>query len=122
MKLSLMPVRFDCGGAAFTMTRQELPLLVDMLKWPICGYSRDAVMLRIAELQNADPKDFGIFSETKGRFVFRTDIRSFIRWLERQNGPDGKPFNVADPAICNPYFPSRRSGANACGSATETNR
>ncbi len=121
-KLIAIPVTVDCGAAVSQATRQELPLLVDMLKWPICGSSRNGVMLHIAELQGQDPKIFGVFEEVKDRPSFRTDIRKFIHWLKTQKGPNGKPFDVEGPPIHNPYLTPRRSDPKAPPAPTATNR
>jgi hypothetical protein len=106
--LSGMPLGVDCSRAAPGATREELSLLVDMLKWPICGKSRDGLMLRLAELQSTDPHEFGVFSDANDRSSFRADLRTFIRCLEKQKGPDGKPLDVADSPMYNPYYPSRK--------------
>jgi hypothetical protein len=104
------PTTLACGLAVTEATRDQLALLIDMLKWPTCGANRDGVMLRIAELQRKTPTDkIGSYDTPGDRSTYHANLREFIFWLRTQTGPDGKHFDLDGPPIHNPYLHPRAS-------------
>ena len=105
-----LPTTLACGLAVTEATRDQLALLIDMLKWPTCGADRDGVMLRIAELQGKTPTDkIGSYDTPGDRSTYHANLREFIFWLRTQTGPDGKHFDLDGPPIHNPYLHPRAS-------------
>jgi hypothetical protein len=95
-----------CDVAVSNVGKGELPLLIDMLKWPVCK-GRDGIMLRIAELRGTPPTEFGEFKESGKRSTFNADLRRFVGWLKTELDSDGKPFDVDEPPIWSAGHPKR---------------
>ena len=93
------PVR--CDLAVSSASPQEVSLLLDMIKWPICG-GGDGIMLRIGELQNASPSEFGQFDNPGERSTFRADRQRFVRWLRKQRTAAGSQFDIDGPPLWTP--------------------
>lgn len=51
----------DCSSTVGVSSPDEIPLLVDMLKWPTCGGSRDGLMVDLAEFEGESPLTFSGF-------------------------------------------------------------
>ena len=97
-----------CDLAVVKASHEEAPLLLDMIKWPICE-GGDGIMLRIAELQNASPLEFGQFGKAGDRSTFKANRRKFIAWLRTQRDPHGKDFDIDGPPIWSPQNPPSAS-------------
>jgi hypothetical protein len=97
-----------CDLAAASSSPKEVALLLDMIKWPICE-GRDGIMLRIAELQNASPLEFGSFEKASDRSTFKADRRKFIAWLRTQRDSRGKDFDIDGPPTWSPQNPPSAS-------------
>ena len=99
-----VPGTIPCDKAVAAANGDQLSLMIDMLKWPTCGDSRDGVMLRIATLRGKAPDDrIGRFEDPTDRSTYHANLREFIAWLKTQRGPDNKPFDIDGPPIHNPY-------------------
>jgi hypothetical protein len=118
--ITSLPTTFPCGAAVTQATRDQLPLLIDMLKWPTCGPARDGVMLQIARLENKNPADkIGAFDDPGNRSTYHANLREFIIWLKTQKDANKRPFDVDGPPIHNPYrHPQLPGHAPASTSAT----
>jgi hypothetical protein len=97
------PTPIDCGVIAVAMPAQGMPMLVDMLKWPTCGNSRNGVMLRIVELEKADPKMLDAAYDPSNRSGFKASLPGFIVWLRTQKDSNGKPFDIESPPSVRPH-------------------
>jgi hypothetical protein len=104
-RITNAPTPIDCGVIALAMPPQDIRMLVDMLKWPTCGNSRNGVMLRIVELENSDPKMFDAAYDPSNRFGFETSLPRFIVWLRTQKDSNGKPFDIESPPSVRPHPP-----------------
>jgi hypothetical protein len=98
-KIIEMRQAIPCDAAVAQGEKSEL--LVDMLKWPICT-GRDEIMLRVAELQGAQPAEFGEFTKQGIRSTFHGELRNFVIWLKNQRDSNGKPFNIDSPPAWSP--------------------
>jgi hypothetical protein len=109
--ITSLSTTFPCGVAVTHATLDQLPLLIDMLKWPTCGPTRDGVMLQIARLKDKNPADkIGAFDDPSDRSTYHANLREFIAWLKTQKDANGKPFDVDGPPIRNPLQPSSAVG------------
>jgi len=91
--------RPPCEALAFLAGRNQLPVLVDLLKWPTCSSEeRSGIALRIADLTGSDPGLFGRF-ETWGidEPRFRLDDSKFANWASGQRYSDGRRFDLLSP-------------------------
>ena len=87
IKASALP---PCSALAGLARDDELPLIVDMLKWPTCSLGdRNVLMEHVAQLQGVDPTLFGQYVEVGGERRFRADLWKFVDWAETQATPMG---------------------------------
>lgn len=105
------PRSIPCAVGMAKAGTGELPLLLDMLKWPVCpadhGWDalreyRAAVILRIAEITHVDPAKFGAFKTVGSRRMFKPDLPSFLAWLKEQKDESGRPFDIDGPPRLTP--------------------
>jgi hypothetical protein len=99
-----VPTSVDCSVAASSAKPTDLPFLIDMLKWPVCGDSRPGLILLIANLTHANPTQFGTFVDPQDSSTFQPDIRKFITWLDTQRDAHGKRFDIDGPPAHNPLY------------------
>ena len=92
----------DCKVAIAHTTREDLNLLVDMVKWPVCGASRNSVMLHIAELERQDARIFGEYIDGNNTLTFRSDVRKFVKCLGAQRDAQRRPFDIEGSPRHNP--------------------
>ena len=95
IKASALP---PCSALAGLARDDELPLIVDMLKWPTCSPGdRNVLMEHVAKLQGVDPTFFGQYVEVEDERRFRADLWRFVEWAENQRYPDGRSFDLTTP-------------------------
>jgi hypothetical protein len=98
------PTPLACDVIASPVPREGIRMLVDMLKWPTCGYSRDGVALRIVELEHGDPKAFDTSYDPSNRSSFKTPWPRFLSWLRTQKDTNGKTFDLDSPPSVHPHL------------------
>jgi len=103
------PRSVSCDVAVAKAQSNELPLLVDMLKWPICPGFPVGIMLQIAHIKQADPAKFGRVATLGDSKTFTPDLPSFIVWLRGQKDDTGRSFDIEGPPMLTPMSAPRLS-------------
>jgi hypothetical protein len=96
------PRQIRCDVAIAKAKSSELPLLVDMLKWPICIGPPRGIILQIAAIKQEDATKFGSFENSGDRHTFTPDLPSFLAWLLKQNDDAGRRLDVDGPPMLTP--------------------
>jgi len=91
--------RPPCAAAARLAARENLPELIELLKWPTCAsYDETPLIRRIAELHGIDPDRF-LESDPSTAVVHRTRFWSFVDWIEHQTDSKGLRFDLHRPPV-----------------------
>lgn len=90
--------RPPCAAAAHLAARENLPELIELLKWPTCApYDETPLIRRIAEFHGADPDRF--LKGDPSTAVHRTRFWSFVDWIEGQTDSNGLRFDLHRPPV-----------------------
>lgn len=90
--------RPPCAAAAHLAARENLPELIELLKWPACAaYDKAPLIRRIAELKGIDPDRF--LKSGPSTAVHRTPFWNFVDWIESQTDSKGIRFDLHRPPV-----------------------
>ena len=85
----------EVGDALASLAgREQIPVLVDLLKWP--QVDRNQAIQRILELEGADPSQFGSFDSSRN---YTAHLWQFVDWAHKQKDAQGRPLDLDSPPI-----------------------
>jgi hypothetical protein len=85
----------------------QIPVLVEFLKWPVLAVNRDRIVEKILKLEDVPPERFGFFD---GRGNYTAHLWQFADWARTQKDAQGHPLDIDSPPI-GPHHLAERFGS-----------